>query len=204
MNSVMKDIDVEHPETGQAATNDKPRLKVFRFDEIEPIYSTGDEPFWITNAPLMAEGFRKLVDTGWLEGIEFRVLLDVPGFNLAYGRLKPGYAVPLHFHQGHGVYFITAGSGRYGNVELKAGDGLFQPARSPYTLTAGEAGLELIEIRTVFGGGETYFMSNSEKYWAKFAQDTIKARETWSKEWPKGYGTIGGRCKAPTDSEPHA
>ena len=169
-------------------------LTIFRFDEIDPVRVTGEEPFWVTEGKEMTEGFHKLVEVGWLEGIEFKVLLDVPGFNLTYGRLKPGFTVPLHHHHGEGVYFVIAGTAFYGNVKLTAGDGLFQPAHTPYSLTAGEDGLEIIEIRTV-GGAETMFLSNSGKYWQNFLEKTVAAKESWPEGWPEKMGEMEALCR---------
>jgi hypothetical protein len=167
-------------------------IQVFRFEEVPTVHATGEEEFWITDNEIMRDGFRALVDVGWLEGIEFKVLLDIPGFNLTYGRLKPGFTVPLHQHHGKGVYFVISGEAIYGNVILGVGDGIYQPPLSPYTLTAGEAGLEIMEIRTT-GGSETMFLSKSPKYWENVLKKTVEARKTWNSDDEYRFGV----CKEP-------
>jgi mannose-6-phosphate isomerase-like protein (cupin superfamily) len=190
--SAMPDAALQGPDTAHSSVPPQ-QVRFFRFGERQPNTATGHEDFWIFKSPAMKEGWEKVLDAGWMRGIEFGELIDVPGhFNVTWGRLKPGHTIPLHYHGGCAIYLVTAGSGFYGNVEIKAGDGLYQPPNTPYQVKAGDRGLEIFEIRSE-GEILTHFASNSPKYWDKVAEETRNSAQGWAEgegvtefeAWPK-------------------
>ena len=71
-----------------------------------------------------------------------------PGISLTRVWFKSGYPLPLHSHSGDCLYFILAGSIRFGDgSEIGPGDGFFVASDVPYTYEIGPAGVEVLEFR---------------------------------------------------------
>jgi hypothetical protein len=120
----------------------------------------------------------KLLNSGFLEGDEIKVLCRIPGFSLTHVWFKPGYPLPLHSHDADCLYYIIAGSIRMGTEELGPRDSFFVPADVPYAYVPGADGVELLEIRhkTSFN-----FVSHAKgaAYWEKAAEAAAQRRESW-------------------------
>jgi mannose-6-phosphate isomerase-like protein (cupin superfamily) len=125
--------------------------------------------------------FAKLLDSGFRDGEEIRVLVNIPGFSLTHIWFKKDFPLPLHSHDADCLYYIVAGSIKMGTQVLGPRDCFFIPEDAPYTYRPGPDGVELLEFRHktqfnyvnhVHGAG----------FWAK-AIDTSKAnREAWKTE----------------------
>src|SRR5678815_3006476 len=88
----------------------------------------GLEPF----TELQSAGMAKLVEAGYLEGDQTRVLINVPGFSLVKAWFKKGYPLARHSHDSDCLYYIIAGSLQLGFETLISGDGFFVGADVPY------------------------------------------------------------------------
>jgi quercetin dioxygenase-like cupin family protein len=73
---------------------------------------------------------------------------DAGGISLLWSWFGPGYVLPRHSHSADCLYYVTRGELRMGATVLKEGDGFFQPSGRPYTYTAGQDGVEILEFRT--------------------------------------------------------
>lgn len=125
--------------------NDK-KLKIFRASDAPALMEThmmSLEP----GTALQSTGMSKLVEAGYLEGAETRVLINVPGFSLVKAWFKREYPLVLHSHDSDCLYYVVAGSLKLGTETLGPGDGFFIEANVPYTYTPGPEGLEILEFR---------------------------------------------------------
>jgi len=133
-------------------SNDSPKIEkarkmqIFRAAEAPELMEAdimGLEPY----TELQSAGVKQLVDAGYLEGGETRVLINLPGFSLVKAWFKKDYPLVLHSHDSDCLYYIVAGSLRLGSETLGAGDGFFIEADVPYTYTPGPEGVEVLEFR---------------------------------------------------------
>jgi mannose-6-phosphate isomerase-like protein (cupin superfamily) len=132
------------------------------------------EPF----NPVQRAGMDKVMQAGYLEGDEIKVLCQLPGFSLTHVWFKEGYALPLHSHDADCLYYIIAGSLRMGTEELGPRDSFFIPSGVPYTYKPGPEGVELLEIRHA----NTFNFVNlakGETFWEKALEATVQRREDW-------------------------
>ena len=132
------------------------------------------EPF----SAMQRAGIERMMQAGYLEGEEVRVLVDVPGFSVTHVWFKAGFPLPLHSHDGECLYGIVAGGLRLGTEELGPRDSFLIPAGVPYTYKPGPAGVELLEIRH-----ESRFNfvnhAKGEAFWKKGAETCAASREEW-------------------------
>jgi mannose-6-phosphate isomerase-like protein (cupin superfamily) len=101
-------------------------------------------------APMSADqrqGLTKLVQAGYLEGDEVKVLVNLPGFSLTRAWLKKDYPLLLHSHDSDCLYYVLAGSLQMGAQDLKAGDSFFVPGGAAYQYRPGPDGVEVLEFR---------------------------------------------------------
>jgi mannose-6-phosphate isomerase-like protein (cupin superfamily) len=98
-------------------------------------------------SPEQRQGLNKLVQAGYLEGDEVKVLVNLPGFSLTRAWLKKDYPLLLHSHDSDCLYYVLAGSLQMGDRELKAGDSFFVPGGAAYQYRPGPDGVEVLEFR---------------------------------------------------------
>lgn len=154
-----------------------PGFRIFRASDAVDLM----EAECMTSAPVsdvIADGARRAVEAGMLEGSETRVLVNIPGFSLLNVWFKAGYPLPLHSHDADCLYHIVAGSLRLGTEDLGSGDSFFVPAGVPYTYRPGPDGVELLEIRH-----DTHFnIVNHAKgaaFWDKAVEIAASSRDAW-------------------------
>ena len=131
--------------------------------------------------PDIQRGLRDLVAAGVQDGSFAKILINVPGFSLAYAWHKSDYPLPLHSHDVDCCYLIIAGDLRVGNETLGKGDGFFVPAGVPYTFTTGPDGVEFIEYRHANSWNIVFKYRNPES-WAKLATTASDRRAAWHTE----------------------
>jgi hypothetical protein len=75
--------------------NDGPGFKIYRAAEAQSLEEAG----CITMAPFAPEAmsaFMKLMEAGFRDGEEIRVLVNIPGFSLTHVWFKKDFPLPLH------------------------------------------------------------------------------------------------------------
>lgn len=112
-----------------------------------------------------------------------KILVDQPGFSLAYVWFKPNFLLPRHSHKQDCLYHIVAGTLKLGREWLAAGDGFFLPGATPYTYTVGQKGVELLEIRHC-GEIDYRSFSHSSKWWDKAEKVVRENRASWQNMAP--------------------
>jgi hypothetical protein len=121
-------------------------FRIFRAAEAPALMESGImelAPFTAAQSAGMAQ----LVEAGYLEGDDTRVLINIPGFSLVKAWFKKGYPLARHSHDADCLYYVIAGSLQLGTETLEPGDGFFVGANVPYTYTPGEDGVEVLEFR---------------------------------------------------------
>jgi hypothetical protein len=131
--------------------------------------------------PDIREGLRGLRDAGIAEGSFAKILINVPGFSLAYAWHKSDYPLPLHSHDSDCCYLIIAGELRIGNEALGKGDGMFVPGGTPYTFQTGPEGVEFIEYRHANAWNIVFKYRNPES-WEKAASTARERHDMWVSE----------------------
>ncbi|GAC1571981.1 MAG: hypothetical protein NVS3B5_00560 [Sphingomicrobium sp.] len=124
---------------------------------------------------------RQIQDAGGEEGSETEHIFAGGGMSLGRVWFKSGFPLILHSHDSNCLYYITAGSLRLGTNTLGVGDGFFVPADVPYTYTAGDEGVELLEFRNA-EGYDFKLASRSSKYYEQIAQVLTSRVHIWSDE----------------------
>ncbi|MCB2059416.1 MAG: hypothetical protein R3E09_11915 [Novosphingobium sp.] len=163
---------------------DTSKFQIFRAEDAKGLMEEGCmslEPY----TPVQREGMNKLLESGYMEGDEVKVLVNIPGFSLTHVWFKKDYPLPLHSHNADCLYYIIAGSLRIGNQELGPRDSFFVPADVPYAYKPGPDGVELLEIRQE---GQFNFATHGKTpaYWEKLAETAAANREDWkTAERPK-------------------
>ena len=164
-------------EDQQDRLEDSGKFQIFRAKDAPGLMEAGCmtvEPF----NPVQRAGMDKVMQAGYLEGDEIKVLCQLPGFSLTHVWFKEGYALPLHSHDADCLYYIIAGSLRMGTEELGPRDSFFIPSGVPYTYKPGPEGVELLEIRQA----STFNFVNlakGEAFWEKALEATVQRREDW-------------------------
>ena len=118
---------------------------------------------------------------GCSEGSFAKILINVPGFSLAYAWHKSDYPLPLHSHDVDCCYLIIAGDLQVGSESLGKGDGFFVPAGTPYTFTTGPEGVEFIEYRHA-NSWNIVFKYRNESSWEQAAAKAGDRGEAWRTE----------------------
>jgi hypothetical protein len=85
-------------------------------------------------------GMDKLIEAGYLEGDETKVLISIPGFSLVHAWFKKDYPLLRHSHDADCLYYVVAGSLRLGTETLGVGDGFFHSSRRAVYLPTGSGG----------------------------------------------------------------
>ena len=131
--------------------------------------------------PEIAAGLKSLRGAGIGEGSFAKILINVPGFALAYAWHKSDFPLPLHSHDVNCCYLIIAGDLKVGTEALGKGDGFYVPAGVPYTFTTGPAGVEFIEFRHE-QSWNIVFKSKNPATWEREAARADARREAWITE----------------------
>lgn len=125
-----------------------------------------------------AEGSRQLIEAGFLDGAQVKLLFERPGMSLTWCWFKSGYPLPRHSHSADCLYFILAGSLRIGSEELGAGDGFFLGEDVPYAYVPGPEGVEVLEFRN----SDRYdfrMLASNPAYWEKALANLLAAKPAW-------------------------
>src|SRR5580658_171133 len=104
----------------------EPKFEIFRRTEAKGLMESGA----MEMAPITPEqraGLNKMVEVGYLDGDEVKVLVNLPGFSLTHAWLKNDYPLLLHSHDSDCLYYIVAGTLEMGSETLSAGDSFFVP-----------------------------------------------------------------------------
>ena len=151
---------------------------IFRASEAPGLMEAGCmsiEPF----SPVQTEGITALMQAGYSEGEEIRVLCNIPGFSLTHAWFKRDFPLPLHSHDADCLYYVIAGSIKLGTETLGPRDSFFIPAGVPYTYKPGAEGAEVLEFRQA-----THFnflnLANGAGFWEKAAETVSNNREGWA------------------------
>jgi hypothetical protein len=144
--------------------------------------------------PEIKEGLRNAAKAGIGEGSFAKILINVPGFSLAYAWHKSDYPLPLHSHDSDCCYLILAGELTVGHDTLGKGDGMFVPAGSAYTFFTGAQGVEFIEFRHA-NAWNIVFKSKNPAAWAKVAEKAGARREAWLTE-AQPFGLVEPKASA--------
>ena len=136
---------------------------------------------WEGITPEIDQGLKESVNAGIAEGSFAKILINIPGFSIAYAWHKSNYPLPLHSHDTDCCYLVIAGEMTVGNETLGKGDGLFVPAETGYTFFTGPDGVEFVEFRHA-NSWNIVFKSKSPATWAKIADKASAKREAWRSE----------------------
>jgi len=152
------------------------KFEIFRHADA---YRVGMEGVLTTDpTPVQAAGLDRMIEAGVMDGAEFTVLSTLPGFSLVHAWVKKDYPLPLHSHNGDGLYHIIAGTLRMGTEELVAGDSIFIPADTPYTYRAGPDGAEVLEFRHDLGIDFRNYAKN-QAFYDKAVATILENRDGW-------------------------
>jgi hypothetical protein len=72
---------------------------------------------------------------------------DTDGLSLTIITLAPGTLLPTHRHDVDYIEFIIEGEVHHGNRVLKAGEGVYRSAGTPYSFWAGPEGASIADFR---------------------------------------------------------
>jgi hypothetical protein len=170
-----------------AETAGRQQMQIFRSASAPTLMQAGAmqvHPFTATQRA----GMDKLIEAGYLEGDETKLLINIPGFSLVHVWFKKDYPLLRHSHDADCLYYVVAGSLRLGTETLGPGEGFFIPAGAPYTYRPGPEGVEVLEFRHA-----THFdfrnLSDNEAFYAKGAETVAANREAWRQAKPPGPDT---------------
>lgn len=153
------------------------KTRIFRRADAQGLMECGAMEI-AASTPEQRAGVAKMVEAGYLDGGQVKVLVNLPGFSLTHAWLKKDYPLLLHSHDSDCLYYIVAGSLIMGSETLESGDSFFVPGGSAYTYVPGPAGVEVLEFRHA-----THFdfvnLTKNTRFYEK-AVETIGAnRDGW-------------------------
>ena len=142
-------------------------------------YVFGEDGVMTTDpTPLQAEGLGRMIEAGALDGAEFTMLCNLPGFTLMHAWFKKDYPLPLHSHSADCLYYVVSGTARLGTEELSVGDSFFVPADTPYTYRAGPEGVEVLEFRHTLDIDFQNYARN-QAFYDKAVSTILENRDFW-------------------------
>lgn len=160
----------------------KQKLRIFRASEAPELMET-DIMSLQPAREIQSAGMATLVESGYIEGADTRVLINLPGFSLVKAWFKKDYPLALHSHDSDCLYYVVAGSLLMGRETLGPGDGFFIAANVPYTYTPGPEGVEVLEFRHA-----THFdfvnHANSTGFYSRAAKTIADNLEDWRRAEP--------------------
>lgn len=153
--------------------------KQFQIFRNEDAYRIGTEGVLTTSpTPVQAEGLDRMLEAGVMDGAQFTVLCNLPGFTLVHAWVKKDYPLPLHSHSADCLYHVVSGSLRLGTEDLGAGDSIFIPANVPYTYRAGAEGAEVLEFRHTLDVDFRSYAKN-KAFYDKAVSTILANRDAW-------------------------
>lgn len=161
-------------------TDEPTRFQIFRAADAPTLEQT-DVLRYEGLTPDVRDGLKQLNRAGIGEGSFAKILINVPGFSLAYAWHKSDFPLPLHSHDVDCCYLIIAGELRVGGDTLGKGDGFFVPAGSAYTFSTGAEGVEFVEFRHANSWNIVFKYRNPDS-WAKAADTASTRRDAWQRE----------------------
>jgi hypothetical protein len=162
------------------AKADRPPFEIFRAREACD-YAEGGPMEVAPPTDVESAGMMKLMENGFMEGGQVKLLYSRPGMSLTYCWFKSGYPLPLHSHNADCLYFIVSGSLKIGTEELGPGDGFFLGTDVPYAYVPGPDGVEVMEFRTS-DKFDFKSLAKSESYWDKQLANLLAAKGKWPEE----------------------
>jgi hypothetical protein len=156
---------------------EKQGFKIFRAAEAPSL----DEAGCLTLSPMAPEAmasFMKLMEAGFREGEQIKVLVNIPGFSLTHIWFKKDFPLPLHSHDADCLYYIVAGSLNLGTEVLGPRDCFFVPENAPYAYRPGPDGVELLEFRHKTSFSYVNHV-HGERFWAKAIDAVNNNKESW-------------------------
>jgi quercetin dioxygenase-like cupin family protein len=162
------------------------QLRIYRGSNAPPIMERARSAPGTSPKPRPAtveHGLELLAEAGWRNGARTKILLSTPALHITHVWFKSGFPLPLHSHDADCHYQFIGGSVRFGTETLVAGDGIFIPANTPYTLTPGPDGVELIETRTQ-DWFDTHYRTENPDFWERLAKAVRSMQTRWADEPP--------------------
>lgn len=132
-------------------------------------------------AEAMQGAIPQSVHEGVRSGSRARLMFSRPGMSLAYVWFKSGFPLPRHSHDADCLYFIVAGSLRFGDEELGPGDGFFVGKDVPYAYVPGDEGVEVLEFRNA-AEFDIKLLANSPAWWKKALARLVERKPVWDAE----------------------
>ncbi|MDA8044372.1 MAG: hypothetical protein M0Z30_03905 [Actinomycetota bacterium] len=80
---------------------------------------------------------------------------DSDGLSLTIFRFAPGTLLPTHRHDVDYIEFVLEGEVHHGNKVLRAGEGVYRSAGTPYSFWAGPEGATIADFR-----GHTFYRTD--------------------------------------------
>lgn len=158
-----------------------PRFEIYRGAEAKD-YGEHNVMSMDDLTPAIAEGLgHYMVGPDDAHGQIVELVYAAPGFSLSKVWFKSGFPLPLHSHTSDCLYYILAGSLKFGEEVLGPGDGFFVGSDVPYTYTAGPEGVEVLEFRDT-EKLNIRFMARNKTFWEKAGKKIAANSEIWKKE----------------------
>ncbi|MFV0259156.1 MAG: cytochrome P450 [Acidimicrobiales bacterium] len=168
-------------------TDPSPKFEIFRAATAPTLEQT-DVLRYEGLTPDIRAGLGQLADAGIEAGSFAKILINVPGFSLAYAWHKSGYPLPLHSHDSDCCYVVIAGEMQVGKEVLGKGDGMLVPADTAYTFTTGPDGVEFLEYRHASSWNIVFKYRNADS-WTKAATEARNRHDGWASE-AQPYGLV--------------
>jgi mannose-6-phosphate isomerase-like protein (cupin superfamily) len=131
-----------------------------------------------TKTSAQEAGVAKLMEAGFRDGGEVKVLVNIPGYSVTHVWFKKDYPMLLHSHSADCLYCVIAGSLALGTETLGPQDSFFVPAGTAYAYRPGPEGVELLEFRH-----ESRFdfknLAKSPAFYDKALKTVAANREAW-------------------------
>jgi hypothetical protein len=105
------------------------------------------------------------------------------GWSLVRSSFAPHFVLPRHSHSVDCLYYLVAGEVRLGSQVLRAGDGFFVGADTPYGYTAGPRGAEVLEFRTVSAFDSR--VRETPAGWERILEAVRAHRDAWAVSEPE-------------------
>jgi hypothetical protein len=157
------------------------RFEIFRpadapsLDEAEAMSIDG------TLTPVETDGATRLTAAGYDSGHALKMLFAMPGLSLTHVWFKSGFPLPRHSHDADCLYYIIGGSLKLGTETLGAGDGFFVGRDVPYAYVPGEAGVQLLEIRTT-DRFDIKMLADNPAFWNRAVATVQQKKHAWQTE----------------------
>jgi quercetin dioxygenase-like cupin family protein len=176
-------MTTQDSESEQLASSrpDPGRLAVFTFDSA-PLFFETDMLTELGGSDETLTAYNEAWENGQDQGSVTRVLFRQRGdtaISVLHVWQKPGKVTPRHSHDSDCLYYVIAGQLRLGNRALGPGDGFFVPADHPYSVTAGDDGAELLEIRPNATSFDMQVRDQSPEKWAQFKASVRAKKPRW-------------------------